>query len=383
MKYSLKLSLLVFVLLFIVTLPFPLHFIQHPAFSYEHFFIWIEQGICSVLGLEYHFQGHLYSDSPDLLVHVIFLAIGSPLLALLIQKTRKPGADALDKAYLLSFSWILGFFLIKYGFDKIFKLQFYAPEPNILYTPFGALDKDILYWSVVGKSYSYSVFSGAIELVAGCLVLFRKTRKLGALLAFGVLLHVLQINISFGIEVKILSSFLLLLSVLILFWYRRELQSFFLTANVSVPRAEAIIRLHPRWKRLLCFTLLFYIFFESTFLAFSTGNFNDDTFPRPEYHGAYEILDEATGRLEQALGLENGQEIRRVFIHRQAYLVVQTTQDEFIDFAFSYLPGKNGIRLRNSRRTEIFFRKTNKGEIQLEFASGKDKQFLRLKKLPG
>lgn len=383
MKHILKLNLLVFVLLFTATLPFPLYLLRHPAFWFEGFFTWLEQGICHAFGLDFNFQDHLYSDSPDLCVHTVFLIFITPALAWGIQKTFRPQAEVTNKVYLLSASWILAFFLVKYGFDKVFKLQFYAPEPNILHTPFGALDKDILYWSTIGKSYSYSVFSGVLEVLAGLLLLFRSTRKLGALLSFGVLLHVLMINFSFGIEVKLLSSFLLLLSLVILAWYRKELKAFFTGEKTIICRPEPEIPIHFRLKRLLRFSLVFFILLESTFLAFSTGNFNDDLAPRPKFHGAYQVRDYADRQLEETLGLEKEQTIRRIFIHRQAWFIVQTTDDQFIDFAFSYLPGTNAIRLRNKAKTELLFRKTGqKKEILIEFGDKNELHKLFLEKLP-
>ncbi|MCE3294440.1 MAG: hypothetical protein K0R65_154 [Crocinitomicaceae bacterium] len=378
MTRALKINVLVFVLLFTLTLPFPLHFIQHPAFSYEHIFIWLEQGICSVIGFNCDFQGHLYSDSPDLLVHTFFLVLISPLISWPLLKIRWLSPELLNKLYLLVCSYTLAFFLMKYGFDKVFKHQFYSPEPNILHTPFGKLDKDILYWSVMGKSYSYSLFSGLLEVLAGMLLFFRKTRKLGALLSFGVMLHVLMINFAYGIEVKILSSFLLLLSLLILLWYRRELLAFFIRENAVICRPEPEISLNFRLKRLIRFTLIFYIFFESTFLAFSTANFNDDNYPRPKFHGAYAVNGEHM-LLAKELGLKQGTEIKRIFIHRQAYFIVQTAEDRFIDFAFRYLPGKNGIQLRNPQKTELYFQQ-NPG-LKLEFQYHNNKQRVSLNKL--
>lgn len=380
MKQPVKLNLLVFVLLFTATLPFPLYLFKHPAFGFEGFFCWMEQGICHVFGLDFSFQGHLYSDSPDLCVHTVFLLLISPFVAWIIQKTLHPKPELTDKLYLLSASWVLAFFLIKYGFDKVFKLQFYAPEPNILYTPFGALDKDILYWSTIGKSYSYSVFTGVLEVLAGLLFLFRSTRKLAALLAFGVLLHVFMINFSFGIEVKILSSFLLLLSLLVLGWYRKELSAFFISGKTVLCRPEPEIRMHFRLKRLLRFSLVFFILLESTFLAFSTGNFNDDLASRPRFHGAYDISGGEKNLLKKELGLKEATEIKRIFIHRQAYFIIQTSKDQFIDFQFRYLPGKNGIQLRNPQKTELYFKQNP--DLKLEFHHQNSKQHVRLKKLP-
>lgn len=103
--------------------------------------------------------------------------------------------------------------LIKYGFDKIFKVQFSEPEPNILFTRFGNLDKDILFWSTIGTSKIYNVVMGSIELSSGIFLLFRRFRLLGLLLAIISFTQILIINISFDISVKFFSLILLLMSV--------------------------------------------------------------------------------------------------------------------------------------------------------------------------
>jgi hypothetical protein len=89
------------------------------------------------------------------------------------------------------------------------------PEPNLLFTPLGQLDKDILYWSTMGSSYGYNLFLGCTELLTGVLLFFRKTRAIGALAAVFICANIVAVNFSFDISVKLLSSFLLLLSLFI------------------------------------------------------------------------------------------------------------------------------------------------------------------------
>ncbi|MCD0477613.1 hypothetical protein LPB90_04060 [Chryseobacterium sp. LC2016-29] len=103
--------------------------------------------------------------------------------------------------------------LIKYGVDKIFKTQFSEPESNILFTRFGNLDKDILFWSTMGTSKIYNIIIGSIELFSGALLLFKRSRFLGSLLAIISFSQILIINISFDISVKLFSLILLLMSL--------------------------------------------------------------------------------------------------------------------------------------------------------------------------
>src|SRR5205085_9499653 len=99
--------------------------------------------------------------------------------------------------------------LLKYGVDKIFKNQFYLPEPNTLFTPAGMLDKDILYWSTMGTSYGYNIFLGSLEIAAALFILIKRTRLIGLLLSLGILINVTEVNFGFDISVKLFSLFLL------------------------------------------------------------------------------------------------------------------------------------------------------------------------------
>ena len=147
---------------------------------------------------------------------------------------------------------VVSFFLFVYGFNKVFKIQFYIPEPNTLYTPLGQLSKDILFWSSMGSSHSYNLFMGLVEILPALFLLFRRTRMLGAVISFTVLLNVLMINFGFDISVKILSSFLLFLSLVILAPYAKKLFSFFFQVNNKVPSSTLSFEVE-KTKKLIIF----------------------------------------------------------------------------------------------------------------------------------
>jgi len=150
------------------------------------------------------------SDSYSMLVLIIILLFSSVIFSFIIDQKK-------TKRFLIITEYVCVFYisiiLIKYGFDKIFKAQFPEPEPNILFTRFGNLDKDILFWSTIGTSKIYNMIMGSIELFSGILLLLRRSRFLGLLLAMISFTQILIINISFDISVKFFSLILLLMSV--------------------------------------------------------------------------------------------------------------------------------------------------------------------------
>ncbi|MCX8525341.1 hypothetical protein OF897_15590 [Chryseobacterium formosus] len=153
------------------------------------------------------------SDSCSMLILMIVLLITSAIFSFLIKKRW-------TKRFLLITEYVcviyISIILIKYGIDKIFKTQFPEPESNILFTRFGNLDKDILFWSTIGTSKIYNIITGSIEIFSGILLLLKRSQFLGLLLAIVCFSQILIINISFDISVKLFSLILLLMNIFLL-----------------------------------------------------------------------------------------------------------------------------------------------------------------------
>lgn len=207
---------------------------------------------------------------------------------------------------------ILFLFLFKYGWDKIVKTQFYLPEPNTLYTPFGKLSKDIAYWSLTGSSYAYTVTLGCIEVFTALLLLFKRTQFLASLLAVVVFAQVVLINFSFDISVKVLSCSLLFFSLLYTSCFPENWKGIFGFNN------KPSFTKNTRNHQIIKGTFAFLILLECTLPSFRHGNFNDDHFPRLKHHGAYAVF--------------GSPQIKHLFIHRDGYIILQNSKDEFHDF---------------------------------------------------
>lgn len=286
----------------------------------------------------HHFQYNLLlndfsSDSLAMYLLILILVIISLLFSLLLYfiEKRKDYNLNLENKIRPIIRYYLALILLIYGFSKVFKAQFYLPEPNLLFTPLGNLDKDILFWSTIGSSRSYSIFLGIIEIIPALLLLFRKTSFIGSLMATGVLLHVVAINFSYSISVKIFSLFLLFIAVFLVARSIKNTWKVFQTGDFSTslfyePAVSFKIPFYPLVKTLL----ILMIFSEALVPAFKIGNFNDDLQARPIYHGAYAVQD-------------NLFKIKRFFIHRDGYLIFQNEDDTFTDYKFHLL--ENGVFL--------------------------------------
>jgi len=269
------------------------------------------------------------SDSASmylLLLVLLMLTTGIGLLFYFFIKSR-------DKLYLFLrsfFTYFLALQLLKYGFDKIFKAQFYLPEPNTLYTPLGQLSKDLLFWSTIGVSHSYNVFTGLAEVIPAILLLFKRTRILGLLWSAVVLINIVAINFSFDISVKLYSIFLLLITVVLLFPQLQYLFEFLVIQKNASLKAESETVALPIWFKVsLKIFIIGLIFLEALYPYLRSGDFNDDNAKRPYLHGAYEVRSYCVN--VDTMNISRSP-MKRFFIHRMGYFIVQDQSDKMQDY---------------------------------------------------
>jgi hypothetical protein len=110
----------------------------------------------------------------------------------------------------------LCFAMLGYGLAKVYKSQFPFPGPERMGERLGQMSPMGLLWTFMGYSTAYTVFGGVAECVGGLLLLFRRTTTLGALAVAGVMANVVMLNFCYDVPVKIYSSQLLLMALLIL-----------------------------------------------------------------------------------------------------------------------------------------------------------------------
>ncbi|MCD6066669.1 MAG: hypothetical protein K0S33_1495 [Bacteroidetes bacterium] len=270
------------------------------------------------------------SDSGSMYWLVLVLLVLSVLLSLLLTKVSDSGKTKLIRIIRLTAFYYLALILLKYGFDKVFKGQFYLPEPNILYTPLGRLDKDILFWSSMGTSHLYNILTGMFEVLAGALLLFRRTRNLALLFSLAALLHVLCINLGFDISVKLYTCFLIFLTLLLLIPVVKPLFGLLLfqrTEQIS-PEKPFFHKSFFVYVSMKTFIIGLFLL-ESLFPYLQAGTFNDDTAPRPYLHGAYETTEAYRNDTLIPVHLSPA---KRFFIHRHNYIIFQKQDDSMQDF---------------------------------------------------
>lgn len=355
--YTLKKPAYLFGLLLIVFIPFEIFPYQQALTDF--LFKNPLTAACRLFGREIPFNPQISSDSILLYYLALLLLILACVLSLTIHfipalKNTWPQLKTLLNKL---FAYYLAFILFKYGFDKLFKAQFYLPEPNTLFTPFGQLDQDILYWSTIGTSHSYNLFLGTTEVLAALLLLFNRTRATGLFLSLGIIINVLAINICFDISVKLFSLVLLYLSLLGLLPHLTTFVKVFILKKNVAPYVEtpgfALLQ-HPLSRAGLKSLVIIFIFVQCFLPYAAQGNYNDDLAPRPYLHGAYEItnIKPVSDSAESAEPL-----IKRIFFHRAGFLIFQDKNDAMKDYKLEVDLTRHKLLLKdyNSSETELHF----------------------------
>lgn len=329
----------IWILLFFLFLPFPYSLLPNIGESLSNILFPVVQLFGSLFGHELT-QSNFHSDSIHLYVQLFTTLIISSIISTILFQIKSLNQDRLTTILYTSASYILAFFLIKYGCDKLFKYQFYDGALNTLFTPVGYLSKDILFWTSMGSSHSYNVFMGLIEIIPGILLLWSRTRMLGAIISLGVLTNVLALNFGFDITVKILSSMLVLTSLFILEKDAKRLWKFFIqNSSIRSENQESIIK-NSILKRAIKGLLVSIMIIESLFAYISAEAWNTDNLPKIKYYGSYEVSEQ--NGTSSVFKLE---EIKRIHIHNSGYLITEDLNGHFKDYKISVSPIQNKIKL--------------------------------------
>jgi hypothetical protein len=137
------------------------------------------------------------------------------------------------------------------------------PNNSLLATSLGDLLPMRLSWVFMGASPAYEFFSGLMEVIAGILLLFRRTATFGTLLAAGVFANVMVMNLGYDIPVKLFSTHLFIACIVLLSFEYRRILNFLISNRYAEQGNLYYIRYPKKWMRIaaVTFKLLFLVFF--------------------------------------------------------------------------------------------------------------------------
>ena len=145
--------------------------------------------------------------------------------------------------------FFLAAYLFGYGFVKVFPSQFQEITASRLTQTVGDQSPMLLAWNFMGYSTVLMKLNGIAEVIAGILLLFRRTTTLGAILSACVFGFITLMDFCFNVPVRLLASHLLFMSVfLFMYDYRKLLNVFILNRPTSSTVYTPLIA-NPRWRK--------------------------------------------------------------------------------------------------------------------------------------
>ena len=173
----------------------------------------------NILGIDYSFANENPGSGDrtyDYVLMFCLLVLATTATAIWSLIDRRPRRhDRLLEGLRLYIRVYLATTMLSYGFAKIFVGQFNPPSPYLLDRTYGDSSPMGLLWTFMGSSRPYTVFAGLMEALPGALLFFRRTTTIGALLLLAVMGNVVLLNFCYDVPVKLYSTHLWLMCLLL------------------------------------------------------------------------------------------------------------------------------------------------------------------------
>jgi hypothetical protein len=322
------LSLFLFLVMLCIPFSFPL--LPSPG---VHLSAFLEPCISSLGSFLWHActscQWSIASDTEGLYLLVLLLIPVSGVLTIVLERIpliKNSQVSSYIGSVLLLY---LSMQLMRYGVSKLTLGQFGTAEANLLFTPIGMMKKDMLFWTTMGSAPLFSILSGVIEISISLLLLWRRTKLMALLGSTLVLAHIFLLDLSFQIDVRFYSLFLLLISV-------------FLSWNVWITLFNALkngvlaIQLHANSSEFSLAKPVLKAMFLLIILADICFPFYAETekkspFPK-ELHSAYKTIIH-----------EGNSSFTKLFFHSRGYLIMRDEDDDFTSHKVHFIPSEHRI----------------------------------------
>jgi hypothetical protein len=152
---------------------------------------------------------------------------------------RRTEYDRLHQWLRVYVRYPLGAIMLGYGFSKVFfPGQFAPPTLDRLMETFGQSSPMGVLWTFMGASHAYTTFTGAVECLGGLLLFIPQTTLLGAIVVAAAMGNVAMLNFSYDVPVKLYSTHLFLLAVLLIVPEVPRLVRVFVTNRTAEPAAR-------------------------------------------------------------------------------------------------------------------------------------------------
>ncbi len=289
-----------FILFCLLIFPWPLSKLPGFGFVEEYYFRFFGPLISwfgnDLLGIESEISGAVTGSGDKLYHYLLFLffiilALLGTLIWSFLEKRNRP-YEKLNYIFEIILRYFLAYQMIYYGMFKIIPVQFFEPYFSTLLQSYGKASPMGIFWTMMAVSKGYALFAGLAEVTGGILLLHKKTKLLGALISIGVLTNVVAVNYFYDIPVKLFSTELLIIAVLLIIPYFPRLSKVILTNQAVEKITPKSFYDKGKWKTIrpflkwgfvaiFCFTTL-----NAVLKTYSFHTEKEKTIP---LYGLYEI----------------------------------------------------------------------------------------------
>lgn len=230
--------------------------------------------------------------------------------------------------------------ILAYGFIKLFPLQ--APYPSIsnLNTAYGEFTRWKLFAMSLGIVPGYESFLGLFEVIAGLLLLFRKTATFGGLIILLFTGNVLMSNLAYEGGEGVYSLYLITLALLVVSYDAARL---YRLVALRKPTAATTVKpvLATAWQRngLLAaksFLILFFVlvFGVKTYAAYKSGGYHyPKTKGLPGVAGLYDVSEFKLNGQEHPYSDTDSTRWQNVVFEKWATISIKTLKTKQLDSA--------------------------------------------------
>ena len=248
-------------------------------------------------------------------VNWLLIALGATVIWTLLDRRRRE--------YSRLYEWLrvyvrfgLAAIMLGYGFAKVIPTQMQRPTLERLVEPWGEFSPMGVLWSFMGFSNVYQIFTGIGEALGSCLILFRRTTTLGALLLCAVLANVALLNYTFDVPVKLYSTNLLLMAIFLVAPDAKRLIDLLVLNRPAQPRVVTplIRRFGPKVAAAVIVTAFFgYTIYQD--ITFGLGYYRQTigpNAPKPPVYGIWDVESLTKNGVEQPPLLSDSTRLKRV-----------------------------------------------------------------------
>ncbi len=315
----------------------------------------------------------------------LVLAAGAAALWTALDRKRTNYARLHD-GLRVAVRFFLALAMFVYGGGKLIPDQFPSPALENLVQPVGETLPVTLLWTFMGTSASYTIFTGAAEMLGGLLLTTRRTTLLGALICVGVLSNVFMLNIGYDVLVKVLSLNLLAMAAFLAVPDLGRLANLFLFNRAAEPAALRPLFARPWLNRgVLVFRtgLIVTLASLSLLVSYYHQTYYGDWAPRPPLYGIWEVTEfETDGHVRPPLLTDEGR-WRRVIFPQEGPLCIQLMDDSLRRYPLKLDAGTKTLALTRSKdptwKAAFSYQEREPGLLTLEGTFGNRKVQAKLR----